>query len=272
MQQPASSGPPPKRLTPSAPAHADRPSVHRRERVSLASMRPIASFEARPRTDVRPLSFASRCRALLRTPCSTSSSFRLAATKTCTPYPEHPGCVYGEMHKLRIEPCGRLLARQEQYAAESRSSQSVLRQPRREHALLAIATERDRALRRDGVRARRTVARAAYQKVKFAAQLADELVIRPIPQLRAVIDQAAAKAAGEDELRRCCHLSGLKEAASSGPNVSPRSASARVKRADQRRQLTLLAQPLMLQAVPLEGEHWKSSMKRPLLRNEQKAS
>ena len=59
------------------------------------------------------------------------------------PYPEHPGCVYGEMKKC-IEPCKQACTAGA-IRSRSRRSESLLRHPRRESMLSLIAADRDRA-------------------------------------------------------------------------------------------------------------------------------
>ncbi len=160
------------------------------------------------------------------------------------PYPEHPGCVYGEMHKC-IEPCKQACS-PEQYAAEAAAVKAFF-DSRGESMLAAIATERDRASEEMEFE-RAAQLHEQYQKVKSAAQLADELV-RPIPQLRAVIVQ---KAAGEDDSADAA-IFRLEGGCILGPE---RLSTLGVRAVKEQTSVgsSLFAQPLMLQAVPLEGE------------------
>ena len=64
-----------------------------------------------------------------------------------SPYPEHPGCAYGEMKKC-IAPC-KLACSAEEYASEARSVLAFLT-TRGEARLREIAVERDKAQRSDG--------------------------------------------------------------------------------------------------------------------------
>jgi excinuclease UvrABC nuclease subunit len=107
------------------------------------------------------------------------------------PYPEHPGCVYQEMNKC-LAPCNQACtpAGAAAYAAEAAAvsaffatnGESFLAQlsAQREQASTALDFERAAQLH------------AQFLRVKSAASLADPLV-QPIPRLRAVIMQAAAK-------------------------------------------------------------------------------
>jgi hypothetical protein len=107
------------------------------------------------------------------------------------PYPEHPGCVYGEMNKC-LRPCQQgstTACTPQQYAAEAQRvfaffqtrGQSLLDEcaAQREAASEAMDFETAAALHKH------------WEKVRAAALLADELV-RPIADLRAVIVQQAA--------------------------------------------------------------------------------
>ena len=118
------------------------------------------------------------------------------------PYPEHPGCVYGEMKKC-MEPCKQACS-DEEYAAEAAAVKRFFDTHggsmidaiglEREEASAAMEFEKAAALH------------GQWQKVKAATAFADELV-RPVPKLRAVIVQAAAKVSETCRSRRrflCC--------------------------------------------------------------------
>jgi excinuclease ABC subunit C len=102
--------------------------------------------------------------------------------------PTHPGCAYGEMKKC-MAPCN-LSCTAEEYAAEARAveqfftthGQSMLSQiaVQRDHASAEMEFEQAAALHQQ------------HEKVKAVAALAAELV-RPVPQLRAIIVQPAAR-------------------------------------------------------------------------------
>lgn len=160
------------------------------------------------------------------------------------PYPEHPGCVYGEMKKC-LEPC-KMACTPDQYAAEAEAvkrffdtlGESMVIQIglKREEAANAMEFEKAAALH------------AQWQKVKAAAALADWFV-RPVPRLRAIIIQAAAKEQSDLEEAAVFLLNG-------GCLVGPeRLSTLGVRAAREQTSVgsSLFAQPLMLQAVPLEG-------------------
>lgn len=161
------------------------------------------------------------------------------------PYPEHPGCVYGEMKKC-LEPC-KAACTAEEYAAEAEAvkrffdthGESMIVDIRleREEASTAMEFEKAAALH------------AQWHKVKAAIALADEIV-RPVPKLRAVMVQAAAKVKDREDdaavfmLERGC-LAGPERLSTLGVRAVKEQTSVGS---------SLFAQPLMLQAVPLDGE------------------
>jgi len=161
------------------------------------------------------------------------------------PYPEHPGCVYGEMHKC-IEPCKQACTT-EQYAAEAAAVKAFF-DTRGESMLSAIAVDRDRASEEMEFERAATL-HEQYQKVKTASSLADEIV-QPIPKLRAIIVQ---KAAPLDEREDEAALFLLEGGCIAGPE---RLSTLGVRAVKEQTSVgsSLFAQPLMLQAVPLEGE------------------
>jgi hypothetical protein len=161
------------------------------------------------------------------------------------PYPEHPGCVYGEMHKC-IEPCKQACTA-EQYAAETAAVKAFF-DTRGESMLSAIATDRDRASEEMEFERAATL-HEQYQKIKAAASLADEIV-QPIPRLQAVIVQKTAATEDQSAEAAVFLLEG-------GCIVGPERLSTLGVRAVKEQTSvgsSLFAQPLMLQAVPLEGE------------------
>lgn len=173
------------------------------------------------------------------------------------PYPEHPGCVYGEMKKC-IEPCKQACTPQ-QYADETAGVKAFF-DTRGESMLSAIAAERERASEEMEFE-RAAQLHEQYQKVKSAAQLADELV-RPIPMLRAVIVQRAA--AEEDTADAAVFL--LEGGCLLGPE---RLSTLGVRAVKEQTSVgsSLFAQPLMLQAVPLSTQR-TSSLGTPALEGE----
>jgi excinuclease ABC subunit C len=161
------------------------------------------------------------------------------------PYPEHPGCVYGEMNKC-IAPCKQACT-PERYAAEAAAVKKFF-DTRGESMIIAIGLEREEAS--SGMQFEKAAAlHAQWQKVKAVQTLAD-WIVRPVPQLRAVIVQSAAP--GEDHKEEAALF--LLEA---GRIVGPERLSTLGVRAVREQTSvgsSLFAQPLMLQAVPLEGE------------------
>jgi excinuclease ABC subunit C len=167
------------------------------------------------------------------------------------PYPEHPGCVYGEMNKC-MQPCKEgnpQACTPEQYAHEA-------------HRVFAFFSTRGQSLL-DEVAAQREAASEAmdfeaaaalhkqWEKVRAASLLADELV-RPIDQLRALILQEAAPLA--DESRPEAAAVFLFE---HGQLCGPERLSTLGVRAVREQTAvgsSLFAQPLMLAPVPLDSE------------------
>jgi hypothetical protein len=166
--------------------------------------------------------------------------------------PTHPGCAYGEMKKC-MAPCNQTCTAEE-YAAEAAAverffathGQSMLEEiaARREAASAEMEFEQAAALHQQ------------YEKVKGVAGLASELV-RPVPKLRGVMVQAAASAsraevagadAGDAQEAAVFLLEG-------GCVAGPEKLSTLGVRAVKEQTSvgsSLFAQPLMLQAVPLD--------------------
>jgi excinuclease ABC subunit C len=166
------------------------------------------------------------------------------------PYPEHPGCIYGEMGKC-IEPCKQACT-SEEYTAESAAVKKFF-DTRGESMIIAIGLEREEAS--SGMQFEKAAAlHAQWQKVKAAQALAD-WIVRPVPRLRAVIVQSAAPVEEHKEQAALFLLEG-------GCLVGPERLSTLGVRAVREQTSvgsSLFAQPLMLQAVPLEGEAADSS-------------
>ncbi|GGA66798.1 hypothetical protein GCM10011507_17870 [Edaphobacter acidisoli] len=161
------------------------------------------------------------------------------------PYPEHPGCVYGEMKKC-LEPC-KMACTPEQYAAESEAVKRFF-DTRGESMISDLTRQRDEAAQEMEFERAASI-HAQWQKVKSAVAQADWLV-RPIPNLRAIIVQAAAEAAEQSEEAALFLLSG---GCLSGP-ARLSTLGVRAVREQTSVGSSLFAQPLMLQAIPLEGE------------------
>jgi excinuclease ABC subunit C len=165
------------------------------------------------------------------------------------PYPEHPGCVYGEMGKC-IEPCKQACTA-EQYAAEAAAVKKFF-DTRGESMIIEIGLAREEAS--SGMQFEKAAAlHAQWQKVKAAQALAD-WIVRPVPKLRAVIIQKAAPDPNSEEAHPDHAALFLLEG---GCLVGPERLSTLGVRAVREQTSvgsSLFAQPLMLQAVPLEGE------------------
>jgi excinuclease ABC subunit C len=167
------------------------------------------------------------------------------------PYPEHPGCVYGEMNKC-MQPCKEgnpQACTPEQYAREAQRVFDFFL-TRGQSLLDEIAAQRDaasEAMDFEGAAA----LHKQWEKVRAASLLADELV-RPIDQLRALILQEAAPL--EDEPRPEAAAVFLFE---HGQLCGPERLSTLGVRAVREQTAvgsSLFAQPLMLAPVPLESE------------------
>jgi excinuclease ABC subunit C len=162
------------------------------------------------------------------------------------PYPEHPGCVYGEMKKC-MEPCKQACT-PEQYGAEAVAVKAFF-DTRGESMLSQIGAERELASAEMEFE-KAAALHVQWQKVKAAATLADEIV-RPVPSLNAVIVQEAAVPEGEHREQAAIFL--LKGGCLAGPERLS-TLGVRAVREQTSVGSSLFAQPLMLQAVPLEGE------------------
>jgi hypothetical protein len=107
------------------------------------------------------------------------------------PYPEHPGCVYGEMNKC-LRPCQQgapTACTPAQYAHEADRVFAFFT-TRGQSLLDEVAAQRDAASSGLDFETAATLHKH-WEKVKAAAALADELV-RPVADLRAVILQESA--------------------------------------------------------------------------------
>ena len=161
-------------------------------------------------------------------------------------HPDHPGCAYGEM-KMCLAPCNTTCSA-EQYAAEAAQVEAFFR-THGESLLATVARDRDLASN-DMDFERAAALHKQYEKVKAAAALADGLV-RPIPDLRAVIVQPAAvlpeDAATHAEVAAVFLL---ERGQLAGPE---RLSTLGVRAVKEQTSVgsSLFAQPLMLQAVPL---------------------
>ena len=164
------------------------------------------------------------------------------------PYPEHPGCVYGEMNKC-MQPCKEgnpQACTPEQYAREAQRVFDFFL-TRGQSLLDEVAAQRDAASEAMDFEAAAALHKQ-WEKVRAASLQADELV-RPIDQLRALILQEAAPL--EDETRpeaaavflfQHGHLCGPQRLSTLG---------VRAVREQTAVGSSLFAQPLMLAPIPL---------------------
>ncbi len=186
------------------------------------------------------------------------------------PYPEHPGCVYGEMNKC-LAPCNQACTPEgaAAYSAEAVAVEAFFN-THGESMLAQLTAERERASA-DLDFERAAQLHAQFLRVKATAALADPLV-QPIPNLRAVIVQKAAR-----QLISNSEHADAKAPPSSVPcslfpvSTEPTAAlflveagcltgperlstlGVRVVKEQTTVGSSLFAQPLMLQAVPLAG-------------------
>jgi excinuclease ABC subunit C len=187
------------------------------------------------------------------------------------PYPEHPGCVYQEMKKC-LAPCNQACT-PEGAAAYSAEAAAVKRffDTRGESMIVDIGLAREVASNALHFE-RAAELHAQWHKVKATQALADELV-RPIPNLRAILIQKAApptpqKAVILSEAKDPCispepslpHIADSDEPSAAifllhaGCIAGPERLSTLGVRAVKEQTSvgsSLFAQPLMLQAIPL---------------------
>jgi len=168
------------------------------------------------------------------------------------PYPEHPGCVYGEMNKC-MQPCKEgnpQACTPEQYAQEAQRVFAFFT-TRGQSLLDEIAARRDAASEAMDFEGAATLHKQ-WEKVRAASLLADELV-RPLDQLRALILQEAAPLEDpEDEGRPEAAAVFLFER---GQLCGPERLSTLGVRAVREQTAvgsSLFAQPLMLAPIPLD--------------------
>jgi excinuclease UvrABC nuclease subunit len=151
-----------------------------------------------------------------------------------------------------IEPCKQACT-PEQYSAEAAAVKNFF-DTRGESMIIAIGLEREEAS--SGMQFEKAAAlHAQWQKVKAAQTLAD-WIVRPIPRLLAVVVQAAAPEEDHKEQAALFLLEG-------GCLVGPERLSTLGVRAVREQTSvgsSLFAQPLMLQAVPLEGQAGATSV------------
>ncbi len=166
------------------------------------------------------------------------------------PYPEHPGCVYGEMNKC-MRPCqqgGGQGCSPEEYAEEARRVRAFFA-TRGASLLEEVATQREAASEAMDFE-RAAELHKHWEKVKAASLLGDELV-RPVSELRAVVVQEAAPRDGERAEEAAVFL--LQHGRIVGPAWLS-TLGVRAVREQTAVGSSLFAQPLMLAAVALPDE------------------
>jgi hypothetical protein len=166
------------------------------------------------------------------------------------PYPEHPGCVYGEMNKC-LAPCNQACTPEgaSAYAAEAAAVKRFF-DTHGESMVVDIGLEREEASA--AMKFEEAAAlHAQWHKVKAAQALADELV-QPVPRLRAVIVQKAVREDGvpTTEAEPAAAVFLLQAGCLAGP---ARLSVLGVRAVKEQTSVgsSLFAQPLMLEAVPM---------------------
>ena len=168
------------------------------------------------------------------------------------PFPDHPGCVYGEMNKCLMpckgaaadgQPANPVACAPAEYAAEATRVLDFFR-TRGQSLLDDIAAQRDAAS--DALDFETAAAlHTRYEKVRATALLADEL-IAPLTSLRALILQSSAT--HDDSaavfLFQHGHLAGPAPLSTLG---------VRAVREQTEVGTSLFAQPLMLAPIPLDS-------------------
>jgi excinuclease ABC subunit C len=153
-----------------------------------------------------------------------------------SPYPEHPGCVYGEM-KMCLAPC-QVRCTDERYAEESEAVRSFL-STRGTSSLVILRQQRDQASE-DLEFETAAKLHAQLEKVESVRALAPELV-HPMSGLSVCILQASAN---PDEVSVFLFQDGLLR----GP--APFSTLGMRLQNEQSGSSSLFAQPLAVQPVP----------------------
>ncbi len=163
------------------------------------------------------------------------------------PYPDHPGCVYGEMNKC-LMPCKEgnpVACTPADYAAESARVLAFFA-TRGQSLLDEVAAQREAASADLDFELAATLHKH-WEKVRAAALLSDELV-RPLAQLRAIILQESAPTEDSNDSAAVFLLN-------NGHLTNPAPLSTLGVRAVREQTAvgsSLFAQPLMLAPVPLD--------------------
>ena len=168
------------------------------------------------------------------------------------PFPEHPGCVYGEMNKC-MQPCKEgnpQACTPEQYAHEAQRVFDFFR-TRGQSLLDEVAAQRDAASEAMDFEGAATLHKQ-WEKVRSAALQADELV-RPIDQVRALILQEAAPLEADGPRVEAAAVFLFEHGQLCGPERLS-TLGVRAVREQTAVGSSLFAQPLMLAPVPLDAE------------------
>jgi excinuclease ABC subunit C len=166
------------------------------------------------------------------------------------PFPEHPGCVYQEMKKC-LAPCNQAHTPEGAvaYTAEAVAVKRFF-DTLGESMIIDIGLEREEASAAMEFE-KAAALHAQWHKVKAAQALADELV-QPIPKLRAIVVQKAARPDVDDaEATPEAAVFMIQSGCIAGPE---RLSTLGVRAVKEQTSVgsSLFAQPLMLQAVPLD--------------------
>jgi excinuclease ABC subunit C len=165
------------------------------------------------------------------------------------PYPDHPGCIYGDIHKC-LQPCKEgnpQACTPAQYAAEAGRVFAFFR-TRGQSLLDEVAAQRE-AASSDLDFELAAALHKHWEKVRSATLLAGEL-IRPVPELRAIILQPAAPLPGQTHTDEAAVFL-LEHGRLLGPGRLS-TLGVRAVREQTAVGSSLFAQPLMLAPIPLE--------------------
>ena len=165
------------------------------------------------------------------------------------PYPDHPGCVYGEMHKC-MQPCKEgnpEACTPDKYAHESQRVFAFFR-TRGQSLLDEVAAQREAASEAMDFEAAAALHKH-WEKVRAASLLVDEIVW-PVEALRAVIVQEAAPRDDEPRTEDAAVFL-LEHGNLCGPERLS-TLGVRTVREQTAVGSSLFAQPLMLAPIPLD--------------------
>jgi hypothetical protein len=166
------------------------------------------------------------------------------------PYPDHPGCVYGEMNKC-MQPCKEgnpAACTPEQYAHEAQRVFAFFT-TRGQSLLDEVAAQREAASEAMDFELAATLHKQ-WEKVRAASLLADELV-RPLDQLRALILQEASPLEEDAPRPEAASVFLFAHGHLAGPELLS-TLGVRAVREQTAVGSSLFAQPLMLAPIPLD--------------------